>query len=381
MQPESMTAQPMQMYWMSPMTAPFAPSEAGFAPMGPYCVPGAGQWSWPVEGLDGQAPHQLPIQQMSPLFEAVESCGRSLHQGRPQATACQRPWAQTACEHEQDTNSESQSEAEATWSRDLADEMLMQLKTGVDTQELVQRFQHWAFSTKVSSRAAQLVLQDASANHAMLLASSLQGHVLRAAQSKHANHVVQKIVEVLPIARVAFIVEELYGFGYETARHRFGCRLLCRILEHLSPGDEASCRLVDDVLAKVHELCSHVFGSYVIRHVLEFGLPEHKHRVAVALLPYVGWCAKHRLGSHVVEAAVKSCAPEDRRALATKLLADQDIAALAMNQFGRHVVRALLAMPGPLKDETEDALVRVKEQLKHSRFGRGVLHKVHAGSA
>merc|ERR1711976_733001 len=101
----------------------------------------------------------------------------------------------------------------------------------------------------------------------------------------------------------------------------------------------------------------------------------------MALVPHAGWYAKHKLGSHVVEAAIRSCAPEDQQALAATLLAGQDVAILAMNQFGRHVVRALLATPGVVKADTENALIRVKDQLRHSRFGRGVLHRLHTGNA
>merc|ERR1712070_65496 len=115
----------------------------------------------------------------------------------------------------------------------------------------------WAFSSKVSCLAAQLALQEASAHHKALLASGLRGQVRRAAQSKHANYVIQKIVELLPISGVSFVVGELLGFGYETARHRFGCRLLLRILEHMSPGDEVTSSLIDDVLTNAEELCSH----------------------------------------------------------------------------------------------------------------------------
>lgn len=379
---------PVQMLWMpAPMSAPLALPEAGFAAsLGlygaaeadqfapceasfangswPYSATGAGQWSWTAEAPSlrqhAQAPQHSTFRQ---------NCSK--------AAAGQKQHMQSACEPEV-VNLQEQSEAETIQSREMADELLMQLKSGVDAWELVQRFQHWSFSTKVSSHAAQLALEEASTSHAMLLASGLKGQVRRAAESKHANYVVQKIIEVVPIASVEFIVEELCGFGYETARHRYGCRLLLRILEHLSPSDDATRRLLDDVLVKAEEMVTHAFASYVVRHVLEFGLPSHKHRVAVALLPHVGWYAKNKLGSHVVEAAIRSCSPEDQRNLTNQLLADKDhdIAALAMNQFGRHVVRALLATPGPLRDDTEDALVRVKEQLRHSRFGRAVMHKL-----
>jgi len=252
--------------------------------------------------------------------------------------------------------------------------LLKQLQAGGEAQwTALSQFQHLAFASQVSSRAAQLALQNATGNHATLLASGLQGHVRRAAQSKHANYVLQKIIEVMPMARAGFVVEELLGVAHETACHRFGCRLLCRILEHLSPDDWATLNLLDELLLNVEELCSHTFGSYVVRHILEFGLPEHRHRIARALLPHVAWHAKHRLASHVVEAALKTCSAEDQRALAEVLVEEKHIAGLATHQFGRHVVRALLMLPGNIKNEAEHALKQVEGQIKHSRFGKSIL--------
>ena len=57
-------------------------------------------------------------------------------------------------------------------------------------------WQKSAFGNTVSSRAAQMVLEEASMNDAVALAAGLRGHVRNAVLSKHANHVVQKITEV-----------------------------------------------------------------------------------------------------------------------------------------------------------------------------------------
>jgi hypothetical protein len=299
-----------------------------------------------------------------------------LRQRRPQGGLWQKSTLESSSENEEVLESKSlqQSDREADRSRDMADELLRQLQAGSEAQwSVLSQFQHSAFSSQSSSRAAQLALKDASGNHAALLASSLQGHVRRASQSKHANYVMQKIVEVMPMARTGFIVEELLGVAHETACHRFGCRLLCRILEHLSPGDEATLDLLDELLLNVEELLSHTFGSYVVRHILEFGMPAHKHRIASALLPQAAWYAKHRLASHVVEAALRTCSSDDQHALAETLLTGQHIAVLATNQFGRHVVRALLQLPGALKEETEHAVRQVEDQIRYSRFGKNIL--------
>jgi len=134
--------------------------------------------------------------------------------------------------------------------------------------------------------------------------------VRHAVQSKHANYVVQKIVEIMPMKQAAFVAEELTGFGQEASKHAFGCRVICRILEHYSPSDCATSALLEDIAGRnLSEMCSHSYGSYVVRHILDFAGPEHKRLVAQALLPDVAGHSSHRLGSHVVEAALRCCLP------------------------------------------------------------------------
>lgn len=276
-----------------------------------------------------------------------------------------------------------QFDAEGVQARAIADDLLLQLRTSelVNKQQddPVSRFLSLSFASKVSCRAAQLVLEEASSADATQLAWGLQGHVRRAVQSKFANYVLQKIVEILPIARLAFVVEELQGFANGAARHRFGCRILCRILEHTTPGDRTTDTLIEELLAKADELCSHAFGSYVIRHILEFGLPEHKHRVTVALLPRAAVHAKHKLGSHVVEAALQACSQRDQLALVHALLSDtEELKAVASNVSGRHVVLRLLSMGPEIRQGSVEALLRIEPQLRASKGSKDVLQALYA---
>lgn len=424
----TMTLQTMESYLMAPMAAT-EQSQGGFASgLAPYSAANYHQWAWPVEGpwqnLNEQAPHQLPMETtrgaqdrqaysfryfeipQDVLEDRTQAAPPTIHAGmspplsgmspplsiaksRTNALRRRRPQAYPEMKSQMDISfnsgelgCNSDVRSEETHAQEVAAELLRQLRTGADAQwAALQRFQHLAFASKASCRAAQLALVDASCSDAVLLASSLQGHVRRATQNKHANYVAQKVVEVLPMARVAFVVDELQGVAHEVARHNFGCRLLCRILEHLSPNDQATQKLLEELLENVEELCCDAYGGYVVRHILEFGLPEHKHRVLAAILPNAARYAKHQLGSHVVEGALKFCSSDDQRDIAKALLADRDFAALASSQFGRHVVRALLTLPGSLHQDVEDALWQAEVQLQRSRFGKGVLQLLYAGSA
>jgi hypothetical protein len=267
--------------------------------------------------------------------------------------------------------------------RDIAEQMIQQLKAGGDAKRsAVAAFERLAFSSKVSSRAAQIILEETSMADAAAFAEGLRGHIRSAVKSKHANHVVQKITEVMPVALARFVVDELKGFGHALVRHCFGCRVMCRILEHLSPDDTSTNELVEETLTDVEELCSHPFGSFVVRHLLEFGLASQKHRIALALHTDLFSYAKNQFGSHVVEAALRHASFEDQEDLAKKLLADKEgLLFLSGNQFGRHVVRAMLAMPGDLKKEAVQALRPMESRLKASRYGKSVVQVLRTASA
>lgn len=355
---------------------------------------------WHMAAVSSQEPEAEPLIWQEAMVPAQVRMGTAMPwpestmeaQRNATATACvgtlrhrrgQESYTQDQPVKALDLPNPEKREAETdTQARELANGLLVQMQAGGEMSLVaVASFERLAFADTSSSRAAQIALEEASVNNAVALATGLRGHVLSAVQSKHANHVVQKITEVMPASRASFIVDELQGFAYDVARHMFGCRVLCRILEHLSPNDLSTMELVEELFIGVEELCSHSYGSFVVRHLLEFGLPDHKERVVKAIRTDLLGHAKHKFGSHVVEAALQHASLEDRRVLASELLRDREqLMSLASNQFGRHIVRSLLALPDGLKQEALDILLPMQRQLKASRYGKSVLQAVRASA-
>jgi len=273
--------------------------------------------------------------------------------------------------------------AETARARLLVDKLLEQLTLGDSGKKVaIESFGQLAFDSKTSSRAAQMALAEASANDAVALSSGLHGKIRDAVHSKHANYVVQKILEVMPVARASFVVEELVGAGRDAAQHPFGCRILCRILEHGSLSDSATSRLIEEILQDAKELSNHTFGSFVIRHILEFGLPEHRQKIVTAISSDLMGHAKHRQGSHVVEAALHFSSSDDQQLITERLIGDKSqLLSLTASQFGRHVVKALLAMKGELRQEVIESLRPLVPQLQARRYGKSVIKEVRAASS
>ncbi|CAE8628601.1 unnamed protein product [Polarella glacialis] len=211
------------------------------------------------------------------------------------------------------------------WASKECDAAVKQLKSpGLDEaqrQKLMERIVTDAWSmavTKQGTRLVQVALEVADAAGKLTLAAALRGRVWQALKSPHANHVLQKIITVLPPAKCQFVLSELRGKVFDAARHPFGCRVLERLLEHCAgPQTEV---LAAEVLKDVLELCRHPYGNYVVQHTLEHGTQEQRRQLCEAMKPEASRLARHKVASHVVECALLHSLPEDRQSLKEALV-------------------------------------------------------------
>jgi hypothetical protein len=102
------------------------------------------------------------------------------------------------------------------------------------------------------------------------LVSELRGHVFEATQCPHANHVLRKVITSIP-EHADFIIAELLSHSkyaiVETARHRFGCRILEGLLSHCT-AQRLGC-VVERLMVDAISLCTHMYGNFVMQCLLE----------------------------------------------------------------------------------------------------------------
>jgi hypothetical protein len=191
----------------------------------------------------------------------------------------------------------------------------------------------------------QRALEKASQYEASKLAEELRGHVLEASNSPHANYVLQKILTHLTFSAASFVAEELAGNAARIARSRYGCRILCRLLEFFST-HAFTLQLLDELLAQCEDLCCHNFAHHVIQSVLEHGNDRHRSRVMAALLTDPLAYAQHKNASYLVERALCHCSPEDKQTLLDRLFSPDTVAKLVGNQFGYYVACTVMKHQG-----------------------------------
>lgn len=265
-------------------------------------------------------------------------------------------------------------EEEAFQAKAIAKSLLELFAAGGCARELaISRFRDLAFLDKPSSRATQLALTESSAKDARELAWGLRGHISAATESMYANFVVQKIVEVLPTKASSFVAEELLGIGCKIARHRFGCRVICRLLEHSVGKEDATAKLLDEILDKAATLCRHGYGSFVAEHFLEFGSQEHRQRLVEVLRADLTAMAIDKIGRRVLEQALRFASPNDKSALASDLLASpEQFQLMAQDPHASRVLQCLADMPES-QQRVAELLKASADHLRNRRLGRQTL--------
>lgn len=184
----------------------------------------------------------------------------------------------------------------------------------------------WAMSREPSScREVQRALEEATSDaQREAIVRELKGHVWEALRCPHANYVLQKCIVTSRPQAMQFVIDELLkkgpGAAQQAACHRFGCRILERLLEQCLP-DQVNA-LVADLLNDVVGLATHLYGNYVIQHLIEYGSSEQRRHVARLLVPHVREIGLNVYGSAVLLKALGHAKPEDQRCLARALVAE-----------------------------------------------------------
>lgn len=171
------------------------------------------------------------------------------------------------------------------------------------------------------------------------LLEQLRGRVIDALRCPHGNYVLQKFIQTCPSEHMQFVLDELHDQGFPIiARHRFGCRILLRLIEHCSASQTEP--MIEEILSDTSLLCRHQYGNFVIQHILQHSSTAHRSAIADVVCNQIIRFAKHRLASHVVSCALAHCPTEDVRRMTHAVLHDAgQLADVSRREYGSFVVR------------------------------------------
>jgi pumilio RNA-binding family len=208
----------------------------------------------------------------------------------------------------------------------------------------------------------------------MALTAELKGHVWEALKCQNANHVMQKCISVIRPLSAQFVIDELMARGpggaAQAARHRFGCRIIERLLEHCSL--EQVSPLVQDLLTDAVAMSTHIYGNYVVSHLLEHCGPEVVLQITASLQKHVSTMPADGYAGTVIGKALSHASKESARSLALSVLQDPErLTVMACSRWGHQAVKqALQLADAPERQKACAELSWRSNRLRSSRYGR-----------
>mmetsp|Transcript_34626 Transcript_34626/g.62793 ORF Transcript_34626/g.62793 Transcript_34626/m.62793 type:complete len:310 (-) Transcript_34626:183-1112(-) len=198
-------------------------------------------------------------------------------------------------------------------------------------------------------REIQAALDSASCEDEIVaIASELHGRISEAVRCPNANFVLQKLIEKLQPYAAVFIFQELLQKGPESvahvARHKYGCRILQRLL---CSGPEGHISvLVENLLHdadNAFDTCAHPFGNYVMQKVLEVSSHSSRRLLVDILADRASSAAPETHTLAVYVKAFASCERVERVKLARAVLnAPELLSKIKSSRQGHQAARHVL---------------------------------------
>mmetsp|Transcript_39189 Transcript_39189/g.124566 ORF Transcript_39189/g.124566 Transcript_39189/m.124566 type:complete len:406 (-) Transcript_39189:616-1833(-) len=238
-------------------------------------------------------------------------------------------------------------------------------------------------------REVQRAIETAGSDNARAaIASELCGHVWEAMRCPHANHVLQKCIVAMRPTASQFIIDELLCSGTsgssgasQAARHRYGCRIIERLVEHCPPSQVSE--LVEALVSDAVALSRHPYGNYVMQHLLEHGPAAERRRLLKFLEEHASTAGSDCYARAVISKALTHGGREDQVALARALLRQPGLlATMARTRHGHVAAKfVLLHLDGPDREEARRQLAQDLAVIRASRYGRFVAACLGAGGS
>jgi len=226
--------------------------------------------------------------------------------------------------------------------------------------------------SRCGCRVVQKALELAGSSDRDALVARLEPFFQELYVCPNGNHVLSKVVEVMPATSIGSVIAKFVGQGVAVAKHRYGCRVLERLIEHC---DESQIGvLIDEIVAESNDLCRHQYANFVIQHLIEHS-PDYRTQILDSMLEDLPIAAVCRYGSHVVQ-KLMDYSDEDRRPdIVAALLhgkSPNTLVEVASDRYGSYVVEQLAGMSDAGSDVTE-SIAKGCDELSQSRWGLKVL--------
>ena len=267
----------------------------------------------------------------------------------------------------------------------------MNLRNVEKQNELMSYITHDVISLSLhmyGCRVIQKALECGTVDIQWRIMSEIQGYVLHLIQDQNGNHVIQKILQIVPwtnrheyvqnisSSRGLFVLEAMVHSVVLLSSHPYGCRVVQRAWEQVNV--EWKELLWTEIFNGWFSLVHDQYGNYVIQYVLENGSYEHRCHLIDVIIPHTGVLSQHKFASNVVEKALLFGNKKQRSAMIHVVISNETtLQRMMKDQFGNYVVQKLIDVAN--LEERNMILQSIQSQvnlLKKYTYGKHIVARL-----
>lgn len=235
--------------------------------------------------------------------------------------------------------------------------------------------------SKSGCRLVQKALEVTGGTDRDLIIAELKDHVQELYASPNGNYVLSRAIEVLPASKIGWVISAVVGQGLVVSKHKFGCRVICRLIEHCTGANEEQIgALLDEILEDAPTLARHTYGNFVMQTMFEHTSSVRRKAILQRLLPEFSGLAMHRTGSLVAQRALTYCEAQDQdQALLALLSAEGEtsLTEVACSHYGAFVIEQVSSLrQSRYAQEIKDVLANDLQRLATSQHSQGTTQQV-----
>jgi mRNA-binding protein PUF3 len=200
------------------------------------------------------------------------------------------------------------------------------------------------------------------------MVKELEKDVLKTVKDQNGNHVIQKVIDRVPMQYIQNVVEAFRGNVGVLSVNSYGCRVVQRLLEKVPEPQRRF--ILNELHAEGPKLITDQYGNYVTQHVIEHGLPEDRAKIVALIKAQFLLFSKHKFASNVVEQCLKCSDDAQRRELVAVILAknergDSNVMNLLRDGYGNYVIQKMLDTLN--RDDYEKFVQALKPELEKAK--------------
>jgi mRNA-binding protein PUF3 len=200
------------------------------------------------------------------------------------------------------------------------------------------------------------------------IVKELEKDVLRCVKDANGNHVIQKVIERVPVEYIHNIVQAFRGQVGALALNGFGCRVIQRLLEKVPEPDRRF--ILEELHQEGPKLIGDAYGNYVTQHIIEHGTPDDRAKIIALVNAQLLIYSKHKFASNVVEKCLFFGTDAQRRDIMLTVIASNDrgennLPTLIKDGFGNYVIQKLLDTL--CRPDYEELVAALKPELEKAK--------------